>query len=248
MKYSIPFYYTTISRIKSKAQILEYVAFYFIIGLILLFTYTKVEITTLMLWFIGFVGMISIYEIGYLRNDFVTIKKEKSPKLRCSITERENIINSFKGIVLLKYLYTLMVVTILYLLEVDLKYFIICLVLIEATYLIHNNLRSKITYITFFLLTVLRYFTPFTLISNINLKSVLISVIFLIAIPRMYDKLNSKLKRKYKSTEPIKKIYRFRTVYYFVVFLFILILGLREYLIITLYLLIYRTIIYLRKK
>ncbi|HII3244877.1 TPA: hypothetical protein ACY3HP_001280, partial [Enterobacter kobei] len=78
MRLYIPFSYLLLTRIKTKHERISW----FIIYPAFLITATLLFNGDLLNFMLTFCMTMSLYEIGYLDNDFRTIKKEKNPTLR----------------------------------------------------------------------------------------------------------------------------------------------------------------------
>lgn len=198
IKYIIPFYYTFYTRIKGKSKRIAYL-FTFILPIILFaFTTLKQSNVELISGFIAFViallGTMSVYEIGYIRNDVFTTKKEINPTLRLSKDECTFVEKNIKSILIFKYLIAIISVIIVFLFGLQGLIYLAGLILIEIFYYLHNNIRSRWSILTFFVLSTLRYCVPL-LIFKENVLVVVSVFILVISIPRTLEKAGEK---KYK--------------------------------------------------
>ncbi|WP_297438894.1 hypothetical protein [uncultured Clostridium sp.] len=194
-KYIIPFFYTFYTRTKGLGKKVAYL-FTFIIPVLLYgltsayeneFSFIKVGIAII----IGLIGTMSIYEIGYIRNDVFTIKKEKKPTLRLERKELDYVEKNVRIILGAKYLISLISIGIIFLLGFDYIQYIIALILIEIFYYIHNNIRGKKSILSFFVLSTLRYITPLTVIHT-NIWITVSVFILMVTVSRTFEKAAEK--------------------------------------------------------
>lgn len=255
MKYIIPFYYTFYTRIKGKSKRIAYL-FTFILPMILFaFTTLKESNGELINGFIAFViallGTMSVYEIGYIRNDVFTTKKEINPTLRLSKDECAFVEKNIKNILIFKYLIAIISVVIVFLFGLQGVAYLVGLILIEIFYYAHNSVRSRWSILTFFVLSTLRYCVPL-LIFKENILIVLSVFILVISIPRTLEKAGEK-KYKIKFMITIFDVLSkdlFRAIYYLALSVNILAQVMEGnikyvYIVMSLYYLLYRGLIYL---
>ena len=150
-KFIIPFYYTFYTRIKGKSKRIAYI-FTFILPIyiyIIAFnrSFTLIDFIASIL---GFIGLMSIYEVGYINNDVITIQYEKNPTLRLKEDEIFYARERIGKIRAIKYIIALIIIGILVMLNCNYIYYTIGLILIYIVYLAHNKVRDKKSIITFF--------------------------------------------------------------------------------------------------
>lgn len=191
----IPFLYTLKTRIKDKDKRIAYLFTYIIPVLLyaIIFTYTSKGnyLTTIIGTIIGLIGVMSIYEIGYIRNDVYAVKKEKKPTIRLSEEESSFVQSNIKVISIIKYIISIVALICIFALGFKGLYYLIGLVLIEIIYYAHNFFRGKISIITFFILSTLRYTIPLIFLSS-KVGTVITVFIFAISIPRTIEKASDK--------------------------------------------------------
>ncbi|MGL4934738.1 MAG: hypothetical protein ACRC51_04620 [Cetobacterium sp.] len=171
---------------------------------------------------------IGIYEIGYILNDTISIKKEKNPTLRLEENEIKYIQKNINKILILKFVVSTLLFIILKLaFNLVLVRYVLVVVLILAVYYIHNNFRNnKITYITFFCLSTLRFFTPNYLLaeSNNEIINLLLSTVLLFSLIRNFEEIGHK--KYYIKNINIHKIrHEFRVGYYLAVLLIVTLIS-----------------------
>ncbi|MGL5616063.1 MAG: hypothetical protein ACRDD2_07545 [Sarcina sp.] len=254
-KFIIPFYYTFYTRIKGKSKRIAYIFTFILPVYIYIIGFTKFSLNEFIASIIGFIGLMSIYEVGYIKNDVLTIKKEKNPTLRLTWDEIFYANEKMNKITLIKYLIGIIAAVILSYLGGNALYYAVALIVIDCIYLIHNFVRDRKSIITFFFLSLLRYITVPLIFLNVNLNStdgkklytLVLTFALVIAIPRTIEKAAEK-KYNIKKLFVIKrKTAEFRVIYYLIATLIgLLVMKLEaSYLVLALYYLAYRFLIYL---
>ena len=234
VKVLIPMFYTFYSRFKTTFDKISWMIIYFIPVLALIFTNTTLQLYWLISTFlIAVMSVYSLYELGYIENDVITIKKEKNPTIRIKETEIRYIDNNYKKIISLKLLITITLVLCLIVLDsylnlnLNIYPFILLFVLMRVVFYLHNSIRNNFNILTFFLLSFLKYFTVVVLYSSSE-KSVylLFFVMLMFSIPRT---LEHSTKIKYHVIfiqNTIGNHDVFRVKYYFTVLVSLLLLRL----------------------
>lgn len=249
----LPFYYTFKTRYNSISGKIGYILTNILPIYLYIYTFLK-EKSLLKITIITLIAMcsyMSIYEIGYIFNDTITIKKEKNPTLRLTFQEILSVQKKIKKIVVQKIIVSLIFIFFLKLIlkEINIYNYIITFMLTISVYCIHNFYRnSKITYITFFLLSTLRFFSPVSFVLPLKLNfSYLIPIVLYNSLIRNFEQIGNE-KYKFKKLNINKNKNGFRVGYYL---LMICILKLYpEFLLknfknVLYYLFIYRVLIYL---
>ncbi|WP_297521425.1 hypothetical protein [uncultured Clostridium sp.] len=259
-KYIIPFFYTLYTRTKGMGKKVAYL-FTFIFP-VLLYAVTVAYnnksnfLLTIVTIIISLIGTMSIYEIGYIRNDVFTIKKEKNPTLRLRREELEYVEKKIIPILIIKYGIAILSIVLTFVLGMNFINYIIGLILIEVFYFIHNSVRGKLSIGSFFVLSTLRYITPL-MVLHTNVVSTIIVFILIISIPRTLEKAAEK-KFNIKNLSFIRNsnLNILRAIYYIILLAVILIqnftIGISlVYIVSAIYYLVYRGLIaigYLGKK
>ncbi|WP_157231621.1 wbuO protein [Cecembia lonarensis] len=104
----------------------------------------------------------SIYEIGYMENDAITINKEKEPNIRIEKEDITFIQGNFKMIIALRILLLAIICNLVYffgLLSLE-KILLLCgyIGLSRLFFYLHNTIRSRWNIATYFVLCVLKYY------------------------------------------------------------------------------------------
>lgn len=190
LKYFIPFYYTIHSRSKG-IHFLSYFLMVLIPSFFILMSndFLIFDCKLCVLYFIAFTGMLSIYEIGYIWNDAICIKKDPNPTKRINDEEINFLSKKIWPITIAKIIVSIAVVILLS--NFREKYFIILyeisLLLLLIIYIIHNHFRNWINYITVFLLTTLNYSCTLFLLSDEKyLLFNIVSVLILFSMPKCF--------------------------------------------------------------
>lgn len=243
IKYIIPLYYTYFSRLKTRTKKIGYI-FTFIIPILIVSVLIS-DNFNLFHFILGLLGFMSIYEIGYLRNDILTVKKEKSPTLRLSSEDHKIVEKYLKKIFFYKYIITILVIIYLSFFVINnVILYIISILLIEFFYFIHNIIRNRWNLLSFTVLNNLRYSTVVLLFSD---EFLFVHILFLITISllRLLEKA-SENKYNFKLLQTLfKRSSNIRTFYYFLILVIVYILfpSFHLYLIITTYFFVYRLLI-----
>ena len=101
--------------------------------------------------------------------------------------------------------------------------YLIGLILIEGTYIIHNTVRGRLSIISFFILSTLRYTIPLVILDT-KIESLILAFILAISIPRTIEKAAEK-KFNIKILHFVNKsidLNLLRFIYYIVLFINIL--------------------------
>ena len=173
----------------------------------------------------------SIYEIGYIENDIVTVKKEKNPTIRLNRENNKYIKKNYSKIIISKYL--IFLISLAFLSWIDLwieyvlniKYFIIHVLLTRLIFFCHNYFRNRFTIVTFFLLSISKF--TFPLILFIDLEIINYALLLSITIFPILRTIEIFLLKRFQLkfiAKFIKDIDKFRILYYLVFFCLTLVL------------------------
>jgi hypothetical protein len=161
-KFVIPFYYLTYSRLKSLPEKLSLLWIYPIFLMVFLFAFYQVDVIPNFLSFLmALVAWMSIYEIGYMENDALTIKKEAYPNLRINQEGITFIEENFWKITLVRLLFFMSLSFNLYFFNLwniqQILLFVFLVILGRFTFYLHNRIRSRWNIITYFFLCLSKY-------------------------------------------------------------------------------------------
>lgn len=110
---------------------------------------------------LGFFAWLSIYEIGYLENDALTIRKEAKPNIRISQGDIHFIQQKYWRIIVFRLIVFLTILGILVgaglFSQYQLKIFVLMVIAGRMFFLLHNQIRSRWNILTYFLLCVSKY-------------------------------------------------------------------------------------------
>lgn len=237
----LPLSYLFSSRILTPAERISWFIIFpfFHFSIIYLFNVNLIHFMIL------FFGIMSVYEIGYLYNDFITVKNEKNPTIRNCLKDgfTENNFNKIKN-----YRFGISIFLILIEIIYFHSYFLLLFTfLIIVAYYFHNTLRSRLNIISYFFLVSFRYIAPISFIQDINL------FLFIIIVFPILRTLEHACKLKYKLNllqELIGDLDRFRIIYlsgltFICLSLYIFDMININYLLLSLYFLIFRFMAYL---
>lgn len=125
----------------------------------------------LVVFILSYFSMFSIYEIGYIMNDAITIKKEYNPVMRLTETELEYFEkNNFKILAVRFSLFALFNGFLVWCYKYNISYLLLFNVVLLVVYLLHNYFRNGVRFVTDTVLNLGKYFIPLFLFS-IDYKS-----------------------------------------------------------------------------
>jgi hypothetical protein len=221
----LPFYYLIHSRLKNKFELFSWQIIFFIP--ILIFTYYYLEIKSnifIHLFLISQVIFYSIYEIGYIENDIITVKKEKNPTIRLNKKNTKFISKNYSILIYSRYLIFLLLVSLLFWIDKYIEYilnielFLFQIIITRIIFFFHNQIRNRLTIFTFFFLSVSKYTFPFILFIEIN-ENFYVNFFFLILLFPLLRSIEILCLKRYNLNfiiNIIKNIDKLRVVYYFV--------------------------------
>lgn len=232
-KFIFPFYYTFHSRCKKASEKISYIFSNLIPIVIVYFLYGRENsfhtiYKDFILIIFSIFSFIEFYEIGYILNDVFTIKKEKNPTLRLTEEENKYVENNIYRILFWKLLVSMSFYFFIYYLskKLILMHYIVTSILTLFVFYVHNNFRNnKVTFLTFFLLSVLRFSSPVLILINRH-KILTVILIFIItnSLIRNFEQIGYK-KYFIKNINIYKIKDKFRVYYYLSLLLLINILS-----------------------
>lgn len=222
MNLFIPFSYLLITRIKTKH---ERISWFIIYPLFLLLTVIILKGEVLN-FIASFIMIMSLYEIGYIDNDFRTVKKEKDPTLRAT-TQRSWIEKNIISLVVSRILISVALGFFLYF-KTDFPQqitILLLMVLLLCGFYYHNTLRSRWNVLTYFIVVLCRYIIP--VIASVNSVYFPYLVPFIILSFPLVRTIEHACKEKYgfnKLKKLVKNPDLFRVKWYMLVTLLIFII------------------------
>lgn len=223
-KFYIPFYYLIHTRLRTNIDLLSWQIIFIIPQFTITYFYLNIRSDIFVLiFFITQLAFHTLYEIGYIENDNLTTKNEKKPTLRLNRKGSAFIKKNYSKVIYVKYLIVLLLVGLLYWINTFAAYrlnifsFISLLVLNRIFFFLHNNIRSRLNILTFFVLSITKFIFPLVLFIDFEtlLYPILLSVII---FPLLRSIEISTLKRhdfKFFS-KIIGDIDRFRILFYLI--------------------------------
>lgn len=131
----------------------------------------------------GFVAMFSVYEIGYLYNDFETTRFENSPSYWMPLEEHKKLEIKFEKMIAVRVLYIVVCVLVLNNYEnLNTNLFLLALAFLNLSYAMHNSIRSRWNIITDALLQILKYCSILLLNGN-NIITLKFCLMMILAVP-----------------------------------------------------------------
>lgn len=191
IKYLVPFYYTCHSRSKG-IHFISYLVMVIFPQFLLCCFYRAEQsfIKFIFEFFVSFVGMLSVYESGYIVNDSICIKKDPKPSERIPKSEQKFLTKNIYSIVVFKLLFSgLCVLFFIFSKGIyDSILYICSLCILLGTYLIHNSFRSFINFFTVFILTTFNYFSTIAVSVESKEKSIfcLLIIVLCFSLPKTF--------------------------------------------------------------
>ena len=121
-------------------------------------------------YFIGFSGMVSLYECGYIFNDIITTRYEKTPTQRIkNINQNTEVLRHLENLLTIRIVYYFLAAYWIYVhsFENFSMYVFLSLGLL-ISYSLHNYIRNGWNGITFFVLVHFKYFIPISIFLSIE--------------------------------------------------------------------------------
>ena len=215
MKWYLPFSYGWESRAKTW---LDKISF-FVIWLLPLFGLCAltagISIRFVLRFLLAATAQYSIYEIGYLQNDFITVRHEKFPNYRLAESQREEMKKRLKGIVAARLSTAAFCCLLLAATGVEesaMFRFVSALVILMGCFGLHNWIRSRWNILTYLLLCSVKYSVLLLLFCPVKmLKMPLLAIFFAFPFPRTLEHAS---KEKYGLCFLKGSLHRFRLIYY----------------------------------
>lgn len=234
IKYYIPFYYLFKSRLTTVYEKISWVLIYPVpVGFVCYSAGDVIEFQQFAVMFLlSIVVFNTIYEIGYIVNDTVTINKEHNPEIRISENEIKSLSVNWKKIALGRVAFSIVLVAIIYYLDMvyssdlNILAFISLVSLESGFFYLHNTIRSKWNVITFFMLSFGKYVSPLVLfVSTNNLCAYLLISLFMFPVLRAIEH-STKVRYGIKPLiDFVGVIDDFRVKYYAIMFIILLALS-----------------------
>lgn len=155
-----PFSYTFKSRLVTVSERISWLIIYpfFLFLVVFLFDGSYIQFS------LYFLSTLSAYEVGYLFNDFVTVRNESNPTVRCKSNSDFFYVN-FKSAVFSRVLIAYSVSLVIYFIYDSLLSFLI-VSFVFFVYYFHNSIRSRFNVLTYICLVSLRYIGPVVFLNS----------------------------------------------------------------------------------
>lgn len=159
MLYLLPYSYGIATRIKGSLHKLSFL----IVIMFPIFYLSYINSTDNTLLFIGkfmlgFTALYSIYEIGYIYNDVITTRFEKKPTFRLSEKRQLEVERLANLLISFRVCYATISIILLSITDaLNIKYFIILLILLHLSYAFHNYFRNKMNILTILFVLIFKY-------------------------------------------------------------------------------------------
>ena len=204
-----------------------------------------------------------VYEIGYIQNDTETVKRDDSPTWRLNGTELDFYYQHKRVVYISRIIQTIAFLTMLHFFfpHAHTIYFAVGLLVLLISFLLYNSLSGYVKMFLYFILSSLRYIIPFLLFPENISVSLLVLLLLIHSFVRTLEFKSSKPPyittnicfRKYIIRYDVSRLYGFRVIAYFLLLLVSAVLYRISffpfyYLLIMLYVLSFRTAIYMFSK
>ncbi len=215
----IPFWYSKQTRFKTNVRFASWIIIYLIpVLLSFLFFSSQINLTDLMVSFLGISLVYNLYEIGYIYNDAETIKSEIAPTLRLNTNQLQFYEKHKRVIYLFRFFIALTITIILLLREHSMSFLVVCWLIIP-TYVGYNLVRSRLNIPLHFVLVTLRYCSPALLFSGIFNVHVFILMILLFPLINTLERCaENRFELNFFKTFFLTNRKSGRYIYYFILF------------------------------
>lgn len=257
----LPAYYFHITRARRLFEFFSWMYIYPFFFIFFIFLYST-DYSLLFSFVFYFLSIFHVYESGYIENDIQTVKKEEKPTIRHTRSDQFFINKNYYMIQRLR-----CVVSILFLVISSffastlwvLFYGAVGLILCKVLFFLHNSIRSNLNILTYFMLVSFRYlsclFFAFIFLNEIKASYLCLTVLVMLLFP-VVRTIEHASKPRYKIfflSFIVRNMDVFRVCYYFCLFLVFLLIFLwfdfgSEFVLMSLYFLVYRVCIYVYVK
>lgn len=227
MKFFIPLYYSFLTRVKKIETKISYIFIVLVPNFYLYFLMlkSKNQNLNLLIFFISFLILNLIYEVGYIYNDVYTVQYEKDPTIRLNLEDNTKLKKLYPLMISFRFTIVGIGINIIKYLDKDLNIFLFMGMLLGlyVVYSLHNYYRGIINIFTMFLLIIFKYLS-IPLLFLKEKRDINLLLLFILTLPLarailylVHDR--AKIKVNYKSKELVigikkEKITEFRIIFY----------------------------------
>ncbi len=163
----VPFCYFFKTRLIKKSNKISWFFIYLLPILLVIFSEKNVNLSSVLSVFMYILSVYTVYEMGYIWNDTETIKNEKKPTRRLTVTELDFYEENKKLIYLSRLL--LVLIFSLYFFGSNIYYFLLFNIFsILFLYVLYNSIRGVLNLPLHFLLVCFRFVTPVVAFTSIS--------------------------------------------------------------------------------
>lgn len=223
LKFFIPFLYAFQTRMGgSLVGLLKWIAEYLLPVFVLYVYVSSYRIYSVLVFILGVLLVYNLYEIGYIWNDTITIRKEKSPTLRLSERELEYFYQNPLFVLLFRIVLSVFVSILVYsnpFYSVGIWALIFSWSIL-IVYYFYNRFRNRFNFVLHFVLLTLRYSCPWFFFSGENdIWMLLLITCIIYPFPIMLEIISKrKFGVRFRFTDrylpDYSKRHQFRVVYY----------------------------------
>lgn len=217
----IPFVYTFRSRLVRLSEKISWFIVYPLLVAVPCYFEAALPIDSyLNVFFLSLVAWQSIYEIGYLYNDSLTIRNESDPTLRFSREILESISARIPKAVFVRLVVTILILYWLwqhYGASVSVGLFAIAICLSQGAFFLHNKLRSRMNILSYALLSATKYLAFPLLVFGLSRPMLLAFYIVIFTLPRtMEHAVKVKYGLRWLKFNVVGELEVFRVKYYLI--------------------------------
>ncbi len=187
--YFFPFVYGLKTRQKGLNYFVSYIVIFVLPNILISNINENPTVNVFFVSLLGLVALYSIYEVGYLFNDFNTTLFEPKPTYRLDKAIHDKLSQKFMILFFTRLLYTFMAISIiLFFFKYQVFTFLVLLLLLIGAYAIHNSVRSNVNIFSIFIIFVLKYISVLLLISQgDNVVRDILFMVLLVPVIRTYE-------------------------------------------------------------
>lgn len=187
----VPFIYTFRSRlVRVSEKVSWFIVYPMLIAIPCYFLAAMPIDSYLIIFLLSFVAWQSIYEIGYLYNDSLTIEKESDPTLRFPREILESIRERLTKAVFVRIGVTMLILYWLwqqYGATLSVGLFAIAICLSQGAFFLHNILRSRMNILSYALLSATKYIAFPVLLFGLEQPMMLVFYLVIFTLPRTME-------------------------------------------------------------
>lgn len=253
----LPFRYFIYTRLLSQVTRISHFVFYVIPIIYLFFAFSEMhDLQSILIFFIAYLLVNYTYETGYIQNDTQTVKLEKTATYRLEKDEQEFIDKHFKIIIGIRSLIFLCLFFLIVYFAGNVfntYLFVLLIFTLGVVFFVYNRIRSNLNFYLIFILTYLKSFTAVLPFIQSSVLEIAVALAFLQPIPKLIEFTREEKYRDVLIPRLCLPVDVFRVAYFSVLTIALWILSdvseiLQQLLILSVYLMVFRSIGYVLSK